>query len=117
MGWRARDLHSKKDASNRPLYAMDDEDHKGQEQKNQNASPSEPDPPAPAAPPPPYQEVPVEDIVSHVESLHNCNDPVFHTVRVHGRMMHYLWDFHSNLRIDVEYELDYALLVLCVACC
>ena len=80
---------------------MEDDDQKGQDQKRQEDAPAEPEPPASPVQPPPYQEVPVEDIVSHVESLHNCNDPVFHTVCVYVHIMHYLRVFNSNWRENV----------------
>jgi hypothetical protein len=43
----------------------------------------------PPTPPLPYGEVPYDEIVSHVETLPNCNEPVFETVpTVSSDIMH-----------------------------
>ena len=47
--------------------------------------PVAPDPPLPAVhdgpePDQPYPDVPLEDMVSHVEAMENCNEPVYETV-------------------------------------
>jgi hypothetical protein len=76
MGWRARDDHARKDAANRPLYPVVEDQSNGQDQ----VYPDEGGEPAPLNPPPSYYDVPMDDIVSHVETLPNVNEPLFNTV-------------------------------------
>ena len=78
MDWRTRDRHDAKDVADRPLYPVDDEHHQQDEQINLHPEPL-PTPPVAAQP---YEEVPLEDIVSHVDSLPHCNDPIYETVSV-----------------------------------
>ena len=39
-------------------------------------------------PDPPYPPASVEDIVSHVETLPNCNEPAYETVHTHAASQH-----------------------------
>ena len=74
--WRTHRAHAAQDAANRPQYPVPDEvennqsnDCKEQEQvpvSNEHLQP--------------YHEVPIEDIVSHIDVLQNVNEPVFETV-------------------------------------
>jgi hypothetical protein len=80
IDWRTRNIHAKKDAENRPFYPVEDAEPQQEEHKDQDGSPQQEELPSPSVPPLPQQDVPFEDIVSHVNSLPNSDDPVFHTV-------------------------------------
>jgi hypothetical protein len=58
------------------LYPVGAEVMHQEEQKSQEP----PDLPTAQAPPLAYGEVPFDEMVSHVEALPNCNEPVFETV-------------------------------------
>jgi hypothetical protein len=78
LDWRTHRDHANDDAANRPLYpvnALDENNHFGDymEQKEDVGSDD---------PLPPYHDVPVEDIVSHVESLPNVNEAAYTSVRL-----------------------------------
>jgi hypothetical protein len=68
--YRTVDNHAARDAADRPLYPGNQQ----QEEISQEPLPAAP------IPDPPYPEVPLEDNVSHVESLPNCHEPVYETV-------------------------------------
>ena len=54
------------------------------------------------APNPPYLDVLIEDMVSHVEAVPNCNEPVFETVPLMGCLcvrVCVIWDVNSALRV------------------
>jgi hypothetical protein len=76
VDWRTRDKHAAKDADNRPLYPVGAEELPHEEHGSQEPEELVP----PPTPPLPYGEVPYDEIVSHVETLPSCNDPVFETV-------------------------------------
>jgi hypothetical protein len=77
VDWRTRDTHAAKDADNCPLYPIEVEEPQQDECMSQDPE----ELPAPPAPPVPYGEMPYDDIVSHVEALPGCNEPVFQTVQ------------------------------------
>ena len=74
--YRTVDKHAQKDDADRPLYPVADVDSDQQEHIDPEHLP-----PLPIQDPP-YAEVAMEDIVSHVESLPHCHEPVYETVHI-----------------------------------
>jgi hypothetical protein len=80
VDWRTRDAHGIKDADNRPLYREPAAPRPPGEEKFDGDNPS--GIPEALQHQMPYQSVPMEDVVSHVDTLPNCNEPVYETVLV-----------------------------------
>ena len=84
IDWRTHGVHAAKDAADRPLFPVPEED----ENNHSNECMEQKEVPESTDNLPPYHEVPIEDIVSHIDTLPNVNEPVFQTVP--SRILQYL---------------------------
>jgi hypothetical protein len=76
--YRTLKKHAEKDAANRPLFPLEEaKDNHIDQPMQEHAQPIPPPPDIDE----PYHEAALEDIVSYAETLPNCHEPVYNTVR------------------------------------
>jgi hypothetical protein len=107
--YRTVRAHADNYRAERPVYPEGHEENK----EDHHDPVIQPNQPHPNVPDPPYEPASVEDIVSHVETLPNCNEPAYESVHTHDASSQHiaLHREHTVININNALFMHYSCII------